>query len=309
MLLLMVILKNVCNSETMRGMTNQFNKEVCISNFQTVLGLKNLEELPHYDTINNFLSELNLVEVENIRTYMIKELFKKRCFDNHKINGKDWGVIVDGTGLFCFDKKHCEHCLKRVFRNKETGEVEYMHHVLEAKLVVGNMVLSIGSEFIENESEDFDKQDCELNAFHRLAEKIKKTYNRLPICLLADSLYACEPVFKRCDQYKWNYMIRFKEGSIPSIAREFEALKKIEKENQSETICWVNEIAYKDRKLNVLEYRLLPKWVNKLATLTRSTCTSICKRVTLYQATDYSVIKTTEQITSTNPKLSYKRSA
>ena len=39
-----------------------------------------------------------------------------------------------------------------------------------------------------------------------------------------------------------------------TVAREFEALMKIEKESQHETICWVNDIAYKDRKLNVLEY-------------------------------------------------------
>lgn len=44
----------------------------------------------------------------------------------------------------------------------------------EAKLVVGDMVLSIGTEFIENESEDVKKQDCELKAFYRLAEKIKQ---------------------------------------------------------------------------------------------------------------------------------------
>jgi hypothetical protein len=45
-----------------------------------------------------------------------------------------------------------------------------MHHVLEAKLVVGNMVFSIGTEFIENENEEVTKQDCELKAFHRLAK-------------------------------------------------------------------------------------------------------------------------------------------
>lgn len=98
-------------------------------------------------------------------------------------NGKYWGVIFDGTGLFSFDEKHCEHCLKREYTNKETGEVtvKYMHHVLEAKLVVGDMVLSIGSEFIENESENISKQDCELKAFHRLAKKLKNTFKRLPI--------------------------------------------------------------------------------------------------------------------------------
>lgn len=34
-----------------------------------------------------------------------------------------------------------------------------MHHVLETKLFIGDMVFSMGSEFIENESEDVTKQD------------------------------------------------------------------------------------------------------------------------------------------------------
>ncbi|MCG4627823.1 transposase, partial [Anaerostipes hadrus] len=90
---------------------------------------------------------------------------------------------------------------------KETGEtnVLYMHHVLEAKLVVGDMVFSIASEFIENESENVSKQDCELKAFDRLAKKIKKIFKRLPICILGDSLYACETVFNLCRAHKWKY--------------------------------------------------------------------------------------------------------
>lgn len=46
------------------------------------------------------------------------------------------------------------------------------------------MVLSIATEFIENEKEDVCKQDCERNAFKRLAEKLKSRYSRLPICQL-----------------------------------------------------------------------------------------------------------------------------
>ncbi|MEN1968832.1 hypothetical protein WMZ97_12255 [Lentibacillus sp. N15] len=58
-----------------------------------------------------------------------------------------------------------------------------MHHVLEAKLVVRDMVFNIASEFIENESEDVEKQDCEQNAFYRMAKKLKHTFKRLPIVL------------------------------------------------------------------------------------------------------------------------------
>src|SRR5690625_4569136 len=87
-ILLTTILKNICNLKSMREMTNQFNREECIENIRELLGIDHLEELPHYDTINNFLSDLNPSDLEHIRTYMIKELLKKRCFDNYRINGK-----------------------------------------------------------------------------------------------------------------------------------------------------------------------------------------------------------------------------
>jgi len=116
-----------------------------------------------------------------------------------------------------------------------------MHHVLEAKLLVGDMVLSIGSEFIENKSEDVTKQDCELKAFYRLVDRIKQIYPKLPICILGDSIYAAEPVFKICDDYKWKYLIRFKEGRIKSIADEYGAIKTIEGEGEDEEVVWVKK--------------------------------------------------------------------
>lgn len=241
----------------MRDMSRRLNKDECIENVRKVLGLKELEELPHYDTINNFLSELDVPELENIRTYMIKELLKKRCFENYRIEGKYWGVIVDGTGLFSFHEKHCEHCLKRTYTDKETGETTtvYMHHVLEAKLVVGDMVLSIETEFIENENEEVAKQDCEIKAFHRLAKKLKKSYPQLPICILGDSLYACESIFKCCEKNNWKYLLRFKEGRIKSIAAEFHAIQAIERGKEQE-LFWVNEIFYNDRKINLIETKI-----------------------------------------------------
>jgi len=62
------------------------------------------------------------------------------------------------------------------------------------------------------------KQDCERKAFKRLAQKIKESYPRLPICILGDRLYACAPVFQTCEDNKWGYLIRFKDGSITTLA-------------------------------------------------------------------------------------------
>lgn len=250
-----MIMKNACSIKSMTSMTEKFNKIECIENTAKILGYEELEELPHFDTINNFLSNLAIKELEKIRDYMIKQLFRKRSLEGYRLFNKYWCIAIDATGLYRFREKHCDHCLRNIHVDKTTGEVErveYYHNVLEAKLVVGNMVFSIATEFIENESEEVLKQDCERNAFKRLAVKIKEKYPKLPICILGDSLYACEPVFEICDKYKWKFLIRFKEGSIKSIANEFEDLKKIDAKRHKD-MTWVNDIAYNERTVNLIE--------------------------------------------------------
>src|SRR5699024_2556669 len=80
---------------SMRSMTYQFNKDETIENIKRILGIEKLDELPHYDTINDYLSTIHPSELEDIITYMVKELLRKRCFDEFRINGKYWGVIFD----------------------------------------------------------------------------------------------------------------------------------------------------------------------------------------------------------------------
>jgi hypothetical protein len=255
-ILFMLIMKNNCSINSMNEMGDTFNKESCISNISKVLGYNKLEEIPHYDTINNFLKILENDQLDKIKKYMLNELFKKRSLEKYRLKDKYWKIAIDATGMFSFKKKHCEHCLKRKYKNKETGvieRVEYYHNVLEAKLILGDMVFSIATEFIENENEDVEKQDCELKAFKRLAIRLKEEYKRLPICILGDSLYACEPVFKICKKNRWKYILRFKEGSIPSLAEEFATLKQLE-EKVDKCYNYVNGIDYNTVTVNVVEY-------------------------------------------------------
>lgn len=271
-LLFMIIMKNCCSIISMNEMESEFSTNKSTENMSKALGYdEELEVLPHYDTINNFLKKLNVNQLEEIRKYMIKEMLEKRSFEHYRYKNKYWKVAIDATGIYSFKEKHCDHCLRKKHKNKETGEVErveYYHNVLEAKLVLGDMVFSIATEFIENENEDVEKQDCELKAFSRLVERLKKEYPRLPICILGDSLYACTRVFDTCKKNKWKYILRFKEGSIPSIAKEFNIIKGIEK-NEEKGFNFVNEIDYNDKKINVAEYVEKVKSKNKKGLIER----------------------------------------
>lgn len=277
-ILLPVILKNIMSMESMRQMSTEFNRDEVIENVRVMLSKKEMDELPHYDTVNDFLEMLPPEELEKVRERMIKNLLKKRSLERYRISGRFWGIIFDGTGLYSFKKKHCEHCLKREYKDKDTGEIirtVYMHHVLEAKLIVGDMVLSLGTEFIENESEDVQKQDCELKAFRRLAGRIKKTYPRLPICVLADGLYPSENVFRLMKEYSWQYILRFKDGSIPSVASEFQTIQDMGEAQKKGVFTWVNGIGYNHGEVNLVEQTEMTK--KKTTTFTFITNLEITK--------------------------------
>ena len=244
-------------------MSEELNKAVSIKNVSRILELEEeLTELPHWKTINDYLEKLKPTELETIIPKLITRIARMRSFENSRIRNKYWHVVVDGTHLFTFDERHCEHCSVREFKDKKTGIVyrrEYYHSVLEAKLVLfGGVVVSIATEFIENESADVSKQDCELKAFYRMAAKLKKNFPRFPICLGLDSLYAAGPVFELCKGYGWHYIIRFKDGSIKSVAAEFHALKHIEPDQtvtkQGQTYRYVLKIPYQAFELNIVEF-------------------------------------------------------
>jgi hypothetical protein len=97
-----------------------------------------------------------------------------------------------------------------------------------------------------------DKQDCELRAFNRLAEKLKGFFPRLKFMVLLDGLYPNGKIFELCRKYKWQYMIVLQDASLKSVWEEFEALKDFEGGNQVNHVwgnryqrfTWVNEISY-----------------------------------------------------------------
>ena len=260
-LLMTPLLGDLMIIKTVTGVTESFNCNECIENFRKIVKNPKLSEIPHHDTINDFLKELNPEELIKIKTGMIKDLLRKRSFEQYRFENnrkKYWLVAVDATGTHSFNKRHCEHCLTRKHVDKETGKetFSYYHNVLEAKLILGEFVFSIGTEFIENEDEFVSKQDCERNAFKRLAKRLKKEFPRLPICILADSLYANGPVMDICKVNRWEYIIRFKSGSIKTLGKEFEAIRDIDKTviiEKNKNYTYVNNLYHNLCKLSIGE--------------------------------------------------------
>ena len=183
-------------------------------------------------------------------------MIRNKMLEKYKIRGKYYHIIVDGTGLATSKKKYNKNCLVKNKTDKRGKEYqEYSTYVLETKLVIGDMVFSIGSEFVKNESESVNKQDCETKAFKRLANKIKKEYPRLRIIISGDALYASKPVMEICKENKWKYIIRFKEGSIPTLYKEYETIVATDNESKIENYEFVTKLDYQENKTNIIKYK------------------------------------------------------
>lgn len=172
-------------------------------------------DLPHLDTVQEFFETLPPDELEKIKVDMVSRLIAGKVFYRHKIFDY-YTVAFDASGVISCDHDRFGCGLKMESKN---GKITYLYPVLEAKLVTETgFCISLATEWIINDNDKvYDKQDCELKAFKRLAEKLKKSFPRLPICILADALYANDPVMSICEKMEWKYIITLKDGSLPVL--------------------------------------------------------------------------------------------
>jgi len=231
----------LCGKTSMRNLTESMNTDICIENISRILGI-NLNEIPHYDTINDVFEQVEVEELRKIQKYMVNKLIRSKMFEKYRCMNKYYQIVIDGTHIVTFKEIHCKHCLKRVHNRGMTNEyTEYYHYVLEAKLVVGDIVISLDTEFVENEKDDVSKQDCEINAFYRMVKRIKENYPKMKILISGDALYGKYKVMEMCKSNEWEYIIRLKDN-LPSLVEEVCGLEKTE--NKDQEIKYWNEIEY-----------------------------------------------------------------
>ena len=233
-------------------------------NYRNLFGMR----LPVMDTVDVFLRGLDPGELENLKRTLACNLVRKRVLDKFRFRGS-FLVAVDGTGLHSYPYEPFAGCPSKTGKN---GKTTWQVYALEAKLVCqAGFSISLATEWLNNSEDVGDKQDCELKAFYRLAGRLKKLYPRLPMILLADSLYPNRTVFEICRGNGWRFIFTFKEGALPSLWEEIESLrhlgenvrhlqsrvgKRHEKKGWlTETSMYVKDIRYREKyAMNFIEY-------------------------------------------------------
>ncbi len=218
-----------------------------------------LDSLPHADTLFRLLCKIEVSQIEQAHIDLVQRLIRQKKLARYRINNC-YPIAIDGTQKMGGSSLWCDELQERRVSGSEQDPPEqqryqYCVYVLEANLCFHNgMVLPLMSEFLNYQQGDTErnKQDCELRAFHRLAERIKKAFPKLAIMLLLDGLYPNAPLLSRCHKYHWDFMIVLKDDSLPSVWEEFHGLRRLKPKQlhnqnwgkRSQQFQWVNDIRY-----------------------------------------------------------------
>lgn len=222
---------------TQRGSRRQIGLELrggkCLEGIKELSGQKNLEQVPHGDTLEYYIQKANVEDFEELNKNMIQRLIRMRVLEASRLQGH-YLVPIDGVHICTFDYPHCPNCIKR---KHKSGKMQWQHYKVQASLVTpSGLYLPMASVWMENE-EFYDKQNCESKTTKQLLKKLRAMYPQLKMCILLDSLYANEPMFKAIEAAKMEWIVVFKEGTMPEV---YEWIRKMMTKhgggNQWETI-------------------------------------------------------------------------
>lgn len=231
---------------------------------------EDIKKVPDAEVYTDVFSRISEKDIEDFKYKINYKMIRNKTYENAKVLGK-YNCALDGSR---FQKAHYEISKEWLSEIKE-GKTNWYIAMLELKLVANSMAISLMSEMIKNEDKkkeneteddiksknaDEIKQDCELNASKRLLPNFRKKYPRLPIRIIADSLYPSESLIKMCEELEYEYIFVLKDKKMPTLTKEFLTLVSLPegerqiKENTKEIILtmWANEIDYKGLKVNVI---------------------------------------------------------
>jgi hypothetical protein len=164
--------------------------------------------------------------VAQIPVLMFRDLHQRRLFDNARLFNHWYLIVVDGSV-----KEKCREGFTQ--GGKSGGSDARFRYVLQLSVVgPAGTLFPLMHEEMDVRNPQTEKEDCEINAFQRLSQRLKREFPRLPICLVADALYACQTIVVICQQFDWHYVLTLKEGRQPTTWDETLKLLPLNRTNR-----------------------------------------------------------------------------
>lgn len=268
-LIMSEMLMFLSEGKSQRFTETAYNDTNYLENINKIISEK-VTKIPDAEIYTNVFSRIVTEDIEKFQYKINYKMIRNKIYEDSKVLGR-YNLPLDASR---FQKSHYEISKEWLSETKD-GKTTWYLAMLEIKLVANRMAVPLMNEMIknadkknenetekdvENKSVEEIKQDCELNASKRLLVKLKQEYPRLPIRIIADSLYPSITLMRLCKELGFEYIFVLKDKKIPTLTEEFLTLvslpdgkrRLIENDKEIVLTMWENDIEYNGEKVNII---------------------------------------------------------
>ena len=164
--------------------------------------------------------------VAQIPVRLLRDLLARRLFEGARLFDRWYVLVVDGSV-----QEKCRQGFAAGGKTATNG-ARYRYVLQISILGPQGTLFPLLHEALDVHNPQTEKEDCELQCFHRLSQRLKEEFPKLPICLVADALYGCQAAVATCRRYGWKYIFTLKEGRQPTTWQETLRLLPLHPDNR-----------------------------------------------------------------------------
>jgi len=170
-----------------------------------------IDSVPSDTQMRTVMDEIDSREFEGLFTTFFRLLQRGKHLGQYRALGNCYLCVIDGSEYFSSDHIGCPSCLRRKAKKRQGDALQFSHQIVQAALVHPKLpsVIPLCPEAVKN-TDGQEKQDCETNAAKRLLAKIKKAHPKLPLIIVADSLYSKQPMIEAIASHDMHYVFTAK---------------------------------------------------------------------------------------------------
>ena len=235
--------------------------------------LFHVASIPKDTQMGDVLDEVDPEELMPLFDDFFRPLQRGKHLERYQVLDGRYIVAIDGSQYFTSEKISCPGCL---IREDRSGKVRYSHQIVQAAIVNPTMrqVIPLAPEEVRN-TDGKEKQDCEITAGKRLLGRIRTSHPKLPLVVVADSLYSKQPTIEEMVRLHMNYLLTAKPEDHKKLTEwvdEMRALKEtkrlvVKDGAHTHRYEWIDDVPLNDNKgtlmVNYIEY-----WMEKDGAIT-----------------------------------------
>lgn len=202
--------------------------------------LWHIKSIPSDTQMRTIMDEIDSGKFESLFATFFCLLQRGKHLEQYRVFGKCYLCVIDGGEYFSSDHIGCPSCLRRKVRKKQGDVLQFSHQIVQAAVVHPKLspVIPLCPETVWN-TDGAVKQDCETNAAKRLLAKLKKTHPKLPLIIIADSLYSNQPMIEEIRSLGNHYVLVAKPDDHKLLVEWINGLRLLNE---------VMQIEYMDKK-------------------------------------------------------------